>query len=261
MSTFSSTSTTGSNNNTSSSSSSEKHCAQTQEPKNDSFYGTVVKRTPLLDLLRQQLKKSRLEKMERTLMQRCGSIQVLFENLHDPHNGAACIRTCEGHGIEHVHVVEAFEPFQYSDGVAMSADKWMSIHRYKNLYDAVETLKQQNMTLVAACLDQDAVPIDQIDFTKYARLCLLFGNEERGLSKGIRQLSDIKVYIPMVGFTQSFNLSVSCAMFLYHLKLQGCIQPNLSQEELQELYTKWLVRGSRRAAHLIEKHRFHFPEL
>ncbi|GJQ14013.1 hypothetical protein GpartN1_g5804.t1 [Galdieria partita] len=224
-------------------------------------YGSVIKRTPLLDLLRQQLKKSRLEKMEQTLMLRCGSVQVLFENLHDPHNGAACIRTCEGHGIQHVHVVEAFEPFQYADGVAMSADKWMSIHRYKNLYDAVETLKQQDMVLIAACLDQDAVPIDQIDFTKYSRLCLLFGNEERGLSKGIRQLSDMKVYIPMVGFTQSFNLSVSCAMFLYHLKLQGCIQPNLRQEEMQELYTKWLVRGSRRAAHLIEKHRFDFPEL
>ncbi|GJD06911.1 Putative tRNA/rRNA methyltransferase [Galdieria sulphuraria] len=206
----------------------------------DSPYGSVIKRTPLLDLLRQQLKKSRLEKMEQTLMQRCGSIQVLFENLHDPHNGAACIRTCEGHGIQHVHVVEAFEPFQYADGVAMSADKWMTIHRYKNLYDAVETLKQQNMVLIAACLDPDAVPIDQVDFTKYSRLCLLFGNEERGLSKGIRQLSDMKVYIPM---------------------LQGCIQPNLTQEEMQELYTKWLVRGSRRAAHLIEKHRFHFPEL
>lgn len=115
-------------------------------------YGSVIQRTPMLDLLRQQLKKSRLEKMEQTLMKRCGSVQVLFENLHDPHNGAACMRTCEGHGLQHVHVIEAFEPFQYAEGVAMSADKWMSIHRYKNLYDAVDTLKKQNMVLVAVSI-------------------------------------------------------------------------------------------------------------
>eukprot|EP00871_Galdieria_phlegrea_P004202 jgi/Galph1/4783/GphlegSOOS_G3495.1 len=224
-------------------------------------YGSVIKRTPLLDVLRQQYKKSRLRKMEQNLLNRCGNVQVLFENLHDPHNGAACIRTTEAHGIQHVHVIEAFEPFHYADGVAVSADKWITLHRYKNLYDAVSALKQENLTLVAACLDDDAIAIDEVDFSKYPRICVLFGNEERGLSKGIRQLADLKVYIPIHGFTQSFNLSVSCAIFLYHLKLKGIIEPSLTPEEMQELYTKWIIRGSRRAAHIIEKHNFHFPEL
>lgn len=132
----------------------------------------------------------------------------------------------------------------------------MSVQKYRHCLDAATALKQRGFTLVATCLDEDAVPLNAVDFTAMEKICVMFGNEERGLSFALRQAADVKVYIPMSGFSQSFNISVSCAITLYHLGQAGVIVPDLSDEEIAHYYLKWLIMSTKRSATLLKKHNF-----
>lgn len=130
----------------------------------------------------------------------------------------------------------------------------MSVTKYKHCLDAATALKRDGFTLIATCLDEDAVPIENVDFTEMEKVCVMFGNEERGLSFALREAADIKVFIPMSGFSQSLNISVSCAMTLYHLRERGLIQPDLDDKRLNELYLHWLLMSTKKAATLVKKH-------
>lgn len=133
--------------------------------------------------------------------------------------------------------------------------QWMIVEKYRHCLDAATALKNRNFTLIATCLDDDAVPIDQVNFKDMQKICLLFGNEERGLSFALRQTADLKVYIPMCGFSQSFNISVTCAMFLFHMRQCGMIVPDLDDERINELYLQWLLMSTKKAATIIKKHK------
>jgi len=108
--------------------------------------------------------------------------------------------------------------------------------------------------LVAACLDDDAIPMEEVDFKSLDRVCIVFGNEERGLSDALREQADIKAYIPQLGMVQSFNISVSCAIFLQHLRAEGKIKPDLHHDQIAALYKQWVVRSNKRSVTLIKKH-------
>lgn len=131
--------------------------------------------------------------------------------------------------------------------------QWMQVHKYKHCEDAATELKNRGFTLIATCLDRDAKAVFDIDFTKMDKICVMFGNEERGLSRALRDVADVKVYIPMVGFSQSFNISVSCAMMLFHLRERGVIKPDLDDALLNEIYQKWLLMSTKRAANIVKK--------
>jgi tRNA (guanosine-2'-O-)-methyltransferase len=170
------------------------------------IYGKRVPRSDLLDLFRCAVKPARLSRIEEVLMQRCKRVTVCLENLVDPANGSACVRTCEAFGLSEIHVIESYEPFRTTTGITMNADKWITTHRYRHFADAVQNLHASGFTLVATCLDSDAVPVQDIDFSSMPKVALLFGNEERGLSGAMREIADVKACIPMVGFSQSLNI-------------------------------------------------------
>lgn len=132
----------------------------------------------------------------------------------------------------------------------------MVVSKYRHCQDAAVALKEQGFTLIATCLDDDAIPVTELDYKSMDRLCIMFGNEERGLSFAMRDVADKKVYIPMSGFSQSFNISVSCAIMLFHLRECGLIIPDLSDEEMGELYLKWLLMSTRKASTVLKKHKF-----
>lgn len=138
----------------------------------------------------------------------------------------------------------------------------MVVSKYRHCLDATTALKEQGFTLIATCLDKDAVPISEVDYKSMEKICVMFGNEERGLSYALRQVADVKVYIPMSGFSQSFNISVSCAILLFHLREQGVIVPDLSDEEVNELYLKWMLMSTKRSAAILKKHKLenHAPD-
>lgn len=224
------------------------------------MYGTVIPRSRLLDVLRQSLKPARLARIESVLASRTASVEVLVENLRDPHNGAAVLRTAEGLGIQTVHAVEAYDPFRYGSGVTKNADQWLSVRRYGHVADAVEAVRSRGMTLVATCLDDDAVPIEEVDFPAMGKVCVMLGNEERGLSQALRDAADVKVFVPMVGFSQSFNISVTAGMLLFHLRSVGMIKGDLADADRALLYERWVVRATKRATSLIRRHGIDYPE-
>ena len=128
--------------------------------------------------------------------------------------------------------------------------------RYRHCLDAATAMKKQGFTIIATCLDEDAVKLTDIDFQSMDKVCVMFGNEERGLSWALRNEADIKAYIPMSGFSQSFNISVSCAMVLFYLREQGVIAPDLDDETLNKLYLKWLLMSTKKSASLVKKRQF-----
>lgn len=217
------------------------------------LYGGRVKETELLRSLRDAVKPARLERIEKVLQARCSRVHCLFENLADPGNGASCLRTMEGLGLLEAHAVESYEPFHVQGGITINADKWMVVKKYTHCLDAANSLKKKGFTLIATCLENDAICIDDIDYSSMGKICVMFGNEERGLSWALRDTAHIKAYIPMVGFSQSFNISVSCAMMLFHLRERGLIKPDLDDERITDLYQRWLLMSAKRAITIVTR--------
>lgn len=120
---------------------------------------------------------------------------MLLENLVDGANASACTRTCEAMGLSSMHVIESYEPFRTSMGITRNADKWIDIFRYSYFMDAVSRLKELGYTLVATCLDDDALSVEDVDFKSMDKVCVILGNEQRGLSSAIRAEADVKVKV------------------------------------------------------------------
>lgn len=218
------------------------------------LYGSRVAESRLLNLLRTAVRPQRLLRIEEVLAARCKRVQCLFENLSDPANGAACLRTMEAFGLTDAHAVEAYEPFRVSEGITKSAHKWINVNKHRHCLDAAADLKAQGFTLIATCLDEDSVPLESLDFAPMQRICLMFGNEERGLSRALRSEAHHKVKIEMSGFSESFNISVSCALLMMHFRHLGIIKPDLTNEEITSLYTKWLLMSAKKAVTLLKRH-------
>lgn len=149
-------------------------------------------------------------------------------------------------------VLTIIETYDYQ----MVFAKWMIVEKYRHCLDASTALKEKGFTVVATCLDDDAVPISDVDFGSFEKICVMFGNEERGLSWALRNEADVKVYIPMSGFSQSFNISVTCAMTLFHLREKGVIVPDIDDEQMNKLYLRWLLMSTKRSASLLKKHNY-----
>lgn len=131
----------------------------------------------------------------------------------------------------------------------------MVVNKYRHCMDAATALKEQGFTLIATCLDDDAIPVTEVDYKSMDKMCIMFGNEERGLSFALRDIADKKVYIPMCGFSQSLNISASCAIMLFHLRECGVIVPDLTEETMSELYLKWLLVSTRKAATVLKRNK------
>lgn len=218
------------------------------------LYGARVPRSALLDLLRNSVKPNRIYRIEEVLTSRTTRVTMLLENLVDGANASACTRTCEALGLQRMHVIESYEPFRTSMGITRNADKWIDISRYADYSAALSRLRDQGYTLIATCLDEDAVAIEEVDFGVYEKVCVMLGNEQRGLSTNIRNEADVKVKIPMVGMSQSLNISTTCGIFAHHLRCKGMTKPNLTDAEIQTLYMKWMVISSKSSSALLEKH-------
>jgi tRNA (guanosine-2'-O-)-methyltransferase len=239
------------------------------------FYGDggLVPRSCFLDLLRGRLRPKRVARMEQVLLQRCERVTLLLENLADPHNGAAILRTCECFGIQFVHVLESIESFRCHShtvpddcgstrGVSRSCDQWLRIRRFHQLNECLASLRANGYSLIGTTLDTTrSVPIDNVDFTSLKRICIVLGNEERGLSSAMQRHCEQLIHLPMVGFSQSLNVSVAAACMLYHLRMKGCIQPDLSPEQVQDLYTRWLVRANRNLRPVLERNGIKYDEI
>jgi tRNA (guanosine-2'-O-)-methyltransferase len=160
--------------------------------------------------------EARQARIERVLAARLSGLTAVIENLHDPHNGAAALRSVEGFGLCELHVVEALEPFRFSSKVTQGCEKWVTIHRYPTFAACAGALHARGFALHAALPPTVGLPtVALADLDVAGRTALVFGNEHAGLTPEAAALCDGRFSIPMHGMTGSFNLSVSVALGVY----------------------------------------------
>lgn len=194
------------------------------------------------------LSERRLALFERVLARRTRRLTVVLEDLFHSHNSSACIRSCDCFGVQDVHVVESTNGFAPSNNIAAGSTNWTTVHRHQNWPDApndwIQHLRDEGYQLVATTLEPSSVPIAELPIAE--KTALLFGNEKVGLSKAALEAADARIRIPMVGFTESFNVSVAVAITLYDLAPRIRAAENgwqLSDAEKQALRELWVQRS------------------
>lgn len=206
----------------------------------------------LIKHLEQFATEERKETFKRVITERTRHITVALENIYQPHNASAVMRSCDCFGIQDVHVIENCNSYQINPGVALGSTKWVDIHKYSkaefNTLECIDNLKQQGYTIVATTPHTNDVNLDDLPVDK--PLALFFGTEKTGLTQEMMDNADVFIKIPMYGFTESFNISVSAALTLQHLTTKmrkSEIDWNLNESEAEDLYLNWLRQSIKRS--------------
>lgn len=217
----------------------------------------------LLSFLTQFITDERKQRFEEVLSFRTRYVTVLLEDIFQPHNASAVLRSCDLRGIQDVHIVENNYQYDVNPDVVMGSTKWLDLHHYNkvgfNTPEAFGLLHEKGYRIVATCphrhdFTPETLPLDR-------PVALVFGTEKLGLSDYAIEQADMHVRIPMFGFTESYNISVSAALLLYaltnRLHATDDIDWHLSGEEKDELRLEW----TRRTLTRIRQYERKFKEL
>jgi tRNA (guanosine-2'-O-)-methyltransferase len=178
------------------------------------------------------------------LQKRQNDLGIVLENVEDPHNISAIMRTCDAVGIQEVYVINTKVPFRKKWGVrsSRSAEKWVTTFQFDTVDECFEVLRKRFATILTSNLSSDAVSLYDVNFTQ--SLALVFGNEQNGVSEQVKQLCDGAFVIPQVGIIKSLNISVACAVTVYEAYRQRSAvgmydQASMPQEKIEELMNDW----------------------
>jgi tRNA (guanosine-2'-O-)-methyltransferase len=204
-------------------------------------------RTELLEYLSAVVTPDRLSLYNKIIESRTNYITVVLEDIFQAQNASAVLRTCDCLGIQNVHVIEKRNQFQVDTEVSMGSSKWITLngcHKKKNnSMETIQNLKKNGYRIVATSPHSKDVELPDFDISK-GKIALVFGSELPGISETIAREADEFLKIPMFGFTESFNISVSAAIILYHLteKLRNSesISWHLTEEEKVEIKIQWI---------------------
>lgn len=214
-------------------------------------------RRQLIGYLGDFVTENKMEKFSRVLPTRTRHITIALEDIYQPHNASATVRTCDLFGIQDLHVIENRNHYTLSPGVSVGASKWVTLHRYNqrgedNTSACIMGLKEAGYRIVATTPHHDEVLLHDLPVDR--PLALLFGTEETGLSDRALEQAEEYVKIPQVGFTESFNISVSVALVLYELtqRLRASdVDWRLSEEEQEILLLTWMQKTLSRFPQLV----------
>ena len=173
------------------------------------------KNVSLFSPFKNNMTPERQERLFNVLNKRQDSITVVLENIFDPHNISAVMRTCDAVGVQEIYVLNTRMPPHKKWGAksSSSAAKWLTIHQYSDAALCFAALRSTYTRILTTHLGSDSVSLYEVDFTE--RVALVFGNEHDGVSPEIRNLADGNFVIPQVGIIKSLNISVACAVSLY----------------------------------------------
>lgn len=197
--------------------------------------------------------------VEKVLEQRTRYVTVVLENIYQSQNASAVIRTCECMGLQDVHIVEDTAKYELNIRVLKGSYKWMNMERYRtrqanNAEVCFDHLRSQGYRILVADPAEDGVSIDELDVAA-GKVALVFGNELRGASPYSLQHADVKVRIPMYGFTESLNVSVSVAICLNTIlgKLRQTQTPIALTEDEKDLIRLMWYRKIVRRSEVVER--------
>jgi tRNA (guanosine-2'-O-)-methyltransferase len=189
------------------------------------------------------LTEKRLNKFKAVAKARQQTFHLVLENVHDPHNVSAVLRTCDAAGIPAVSLLYYLEKFpRIGKKSSASAVKWIEKEKYTDIKQCYHSLKLKGFKIYATSLTKGAVNLYDVDFTD--KCAVVLGNEHRGVSDDAAELADKKIYIPMFGMVQSLNISVAAAVIIYEALRQRFAkgmynESTLDKKELDLVIDKW----------------------
>lgn len=217
------------------------------------FNGRVWRPDQITKTLEPFLSRERVERIDAVIAGRTYTVATVVEGLINMGNVSAVMRSAEALGCQSFHIITGEMPFKNSPRTTQGADKWLDLYYWDTPLDCVACLKENGYTVVVTHLDEQAVPISEIDFTQ--KTALIFGNESEGVTHGMRSLADKHCIIPMVGFVESFNISVAAAVSLYHAYRDRIIRQgfhgDLSEEQRQVLRAVYFLRSVNKSASIL----------
>lgn len=192
---------------------------------------------------------------DKVLANRTRHITIALENIFQPHNASAVLRSCDLTGVQDVHIIENTNEYNVNPDVAMGASKWLNLHKYNSIdYNtplAYQYLRDQGYKIVATTPHHESITIEELPITE--KVALVFGTELTGLTEWAISNADTYVNIPMVGFTESYNISVSAAICLYSLtrRLRASeISWKLEEEQVSAIRLQWLRNSIKKSEHI-----------
>lgn len=202
----------------------------------------------LLSFLEDYLTDHKKELFQRVLDQRTKHFTVVIEDIYQDNNSGALVRTCDCFGIQEVHIIQQKYNFKIAHAIARGAEKWLDLHVYDghpdNTLACFEKLRQEGYQIVATSPHQDECTLDDFDIQK--KSAFVFGSEKEGISQSSLDDADVFLKIPMMGFTESLNVSVSAAVVLHQLtkalKQHPDIDWALSEEEKFRKKLEWTLK-------------------
>jgi tRNA (guanosine-2'-O-)-methyltransferase len=204
-----------------------------------------------LHFLMEMITDDRLARFAEVLDLRTRYITIVLEDIYQTQNASAVIRTCELTGVQDVHIIENRYSFEIHPDIVLGSSKWLNIYQYKgeenNSFMAISALKEKGYHIVATCPASGVTMLPDISLDK--PIALLFGTERRGLSGTAFEMADETLAIPMAGFTESFNISVSAAIILYNLTSRirsSDVNWRLSENERKAILLEWCRRSIKR---------------
>lgn len=203
----------------------------------------------LIDFLSQFTTPRRFQLFKDVAANRTRYIAPVLEDIYQPHNASAVLRTCDCLGIQDIHIIEERNRYTINPDVELGSAQWLNLIRYNkpdgNTVAAIESLKANGYRIIATTPHAKDVSLDNLDLSG-GKIALLFGTELKGLSQQALDLSGEFVRIPMTGFTESFNISVSLAIVAYSLLRdlrKSSIPWRLSDSEQKSLILDWLRKS------------------
>ncbi len=190
--------------------------------------------------------EKRTKKIERVVGHKQPTITVVIEDVHDPHNVSAILRSCDATGVLDVHLIYIQEEYpSFGKKTSAGTKKWLNYHRYDTVEACFDKLKADGFKICTTHMAKDSVSLYDIDFTE--KIAIVIGNEHRGVSETAAKLSDVNYLIPMFGMAQSLNVSVAAAVSMYEATRQLIANSNfdscqLSDESYQSTVESWLEK-------------------
>ncbi len=199
-----------------------------------------VKDHNLLNYLEGFLTENRKEGFLRVLQNRTKHFTIAMEDVYQLHNTSAVMRSCEVFGIQELNVIEQKFGKRIDSEIAMGAQKWVDVFRFNSVQGCLDSMREKGYQIIATSPHNDSCLLHEFDITKPA--ALFFGTESEGLSEEVLQQADGFLKIPMVGYTESLNISVSAAIIIQDITnrlRQSNLNWKLSEDEMLEKRLDW----------------------
>ena len=213
----------------------------------------------LIHFLETIMKEDRIKVIDKNINERTRYVTIVLENIFQSQNASAVMRSCDCFGIQDLHVIENSNEYELNPDVVMGSSKWIDLKRYnskdENTLDTIKNLRKEGYRIIATTPHTNDTLLPNFDLTK-GKSAFFFGTELTGLSDVVMENADEFVKIPMYGFTESLNISVSASLVLSHLaSTLRCsdVDWELTNEEKLNLKLEWYKKSVKSGEKIINR--------